>query len=120
MKQAVARVAFAVLACLVAWPSLASAQSTIAGTVRDSSGGVLPGVVIEASSDVLIEKVKSTVSDGLGQYQIIDLRPGLYIVTFTLPGFQTVRREGFNLPAEFTATIDATMQVVGKFHRLFA
>jgi hypothetical protein len=100
-----------VLACVGAWPALASAQSTIAGTARDSSGGVLPGVVVEASSDVLIEKVRSTVTDGLGQYRIIDLRPGTYVVTFTLPGFQTWRREGFSLPAEFVATIDAVMQV---------
>jgi hypothetical protein len=100
-----------VAAFLVAWPGDARAQSTIAGTARDSSGGVLPGVVVEASSEVLIEKVRSTVTDGLGQYRIIDLRPGIYVVTFTLPGFQTWRREGFSLPAEFVATIDAVMQV---------
>ena len=111
MRRRMTLTALAILACLVAWPSLASAQSVIAGTARDNSGGVLPGVVVEAASDVLIEKVRSTVTDGLGQYRIIDLRPGTYVVTFTLPGFQTVRREGFYLAAEFTATVDAVMQV---------
>jgi hypothetical protein len=104
-------VAIAVITCVASWPGVARAQSVIAGTARDSSAGVLPGVVVEASSDVLIERVRSTVTDGLGQYRIVDLRPGPYVVTFTLPGFQTVRREGIDLPAEFTATVDVVMQV---------
>jgi hypothetical protein len=101
------------LVTAAAWaiPSIAIAQSQIAGTVKDSSGAVLPGVTVEASSDVLIEKTKSTITDGSGQYRLVDLRPGLYAVTFTLPGFQTVRREGVELPAEFTATINADMRV---------
>jgi hypothetical protein len=103
--------ALVVLACVLAAPGLARAQSTIAGTVRDLSGGVLPGVVVEAESDVLIERVRTAVTDGLGQYQIVDLRPGLYVVTFALPGFQTFRREGLELVAEFTLTVDAVMQV---------
>src|SRR5204863_8925608 len=72
-------------------PVAASAQtSTIAGTVRDTSGAVLPGVTVEAGSPALIEKVRSATTDGAGQYKIIQLRPGTYTVTFTLPGFQAV------------------------------
>jgi len=93
------------------WPSVARAQSAIAGVVRDTSGAVLPGVTVEASSDVLIEKTKTVTTDGSGQYRIIDLRPGTYIVTFTLTGFQTVKREGVELPAEFTASINADLKV---------
>jgi hypothetical protein len=101
-------VAFGVL---VIFPSGARAQSAIAGVVKDATGAVIPGVTVEASSDVLIEKVRTATSDGQGQYQIIDLRPGAYVVTFTLPGFNTVRREGVELPAAFTATINAEMRI---------
>jgi len=101
----------AVVGCLLALPSVARAQSAIAGVVRDTSGAVLPGVTVEASSDVLIEKTKTVTTDGSGQYRIIDLRPGTYIVTFTLTGFQTVKREGVELPAEFTASINADLKV---------
>jgi hypothetical protein len=92
-------------------PAIALAQSTILGVVRDSSGAVLPGVTIEAASEVLIEKVKTAVSDGEGRYRIVDLRPGLYSITFTLAGFNTFRRDAVNLPAEFTATINAELNV---------
>lgn len=87
------------------------AQSAITGVVKDSSGLVLPGVTVEAASDVLIEGVRSVVTDGQGQYRIVDLRPGTYRVTYTLPGFQTVRREGILLPAEFTATLNVDLRV---------
>src|SRR6266511_86706 len=96
---------------LLLLPGLTSAQSAIAGTVRDASGAVLPGVNVEASSDVLIEKTRSVVTDGAGQYKIVDLRPGTYIVTFTLQGFATIKRENVQLPAEFTSTINADMKV---------
>ncbi len=99
------------LAIVAMAPGLAHAQSAIAGVVRDTSGGVLPGVTVEASSDVLIEKVRSVVSDGQGQYKIVNLRPGTYVVTFTLPGFQTFRRENVDLPTNFTSTINAQMRV---------
>jgi hypothetical protein len=98
-----------VVAVIAAWPTPAAAQSTIAGVVRDVSGGVLPGVVVEAESAALIERVKTGVTDGLGQYRIVDLRPGDYVVRFSLPGFQTLLREGIVLPAEFTATINAVL-----------
>src|SRR5262245_35127312 len=67
---------------------------SIAGVVRDTSGAVLPGVTVEASSPALIEKSRSVVTDGQGRYTVVDLRPGTYSVAFTLPGFATVRREG--------------------------
>jgi hypothetical protein len=89
----------------------AFAQSAINGIVRDTSGAVLPGVTVEASSDVLIEKVKSTVSDAEGRYQILDLRPGIYALTFSLAGFQTFRRDGLQLPAEFTMSVNADLRV---------
>lgn len=85
--------------------------SGIAGAVRDSSGGVLPGVTVEASSPALIEKTRSVVTDGEGQYRIVDLRPGVYTVTFTLTGFSTVKREGVELPANFTAAINVELRV---------
>jgi hypothetical protein len=111
MSRRVTLSALFVLACLLAWPSAARAQSAITGVVKDDSGAVLPGVTVEAASDALIEKSKSVVTDGEGVYRIVDLRPGLYLVTFSLEGFSTIRREGINLPSEFTATIDASMKV---------
>src|SRR5216117_278307 len=87
--------------------ALAGAQSRIAGVVTDESGAVLPGVAVEAASPVLIEKVRTVVTDGQGRFSIVELRPGIYTVTFTLPGFRTVRREGLELTAGFTATINA-------------
>jgi hypothetical protein len=92
-------------------PDRVFAQSAITGTVRDASGAVMPGVTVEASSPVLIEKVRSAVTDGSGQYRIIDLRPGVYTVTFSLTGFSTIIREGVDLPTTFTATIDAELRV---------
>src|SRR4249920_1151379 len=92
-------------------PAAASAQSAISGIVRDTTGAVMPGVSVEASSPVLIEKVRGVVSDGEGRYSIVDLRPGTYTVVFTLQGFNAFRREGIELPANFTATINAELRV---------
>ena len=92
-------------------PSLAFGQATITGVVSDASGAVLPGVTVEAASDVLIEKVRTAVTDGTGQFRIVDLRPGTYIVTFTLTGFQTTRREGVELEGPLTATVNADLRV---------
>ena len=89
----------------------ARAQSSIVGTVEDASGGVLPGVTVEASSEALIEGSKTTVTDGTGRFRIIDLRPGTYTVTFTLTGFQTLKRSDIALPGEFTATVNAQLTV---------
>src|SRR5882757_4528731 len=95
---------------LVLIPATARAQSSIAGVVKDTSGAVMPGVTVEASSPALIEKVRSVVTDGQGQYKIVDLRPGVYAVTFTLPGFNAVKREAVELPSNFTATVNADLR----------
>ena len=93
-------------------PVAASAQqSGIAGQVSDATGGVLPGVTVEAESPALIEQVRTVVTDSQGQYSVIDLLPGTYRVTFTLPGFTTFIRDGIELTSGFTATIDAQMIV---------
>src|SRR3981189_186914 len=103
--------ALIVLAVVLLLPSTAFAQAAITGVVKDASGGVLPGVTVEAASPVLIEKVRSVVSDATGQYRIVDLRPGTYSVTFTLPGFSTVKREGIELSGTFVATVNGEMKV---------
>ena len=100
-----------ILTAAVLLPSLAFAQGTLTGTVRDQSGGVLPGVTVEASSPALIEKVRTGVTDGAGQYRITGLNPGTYALTFTLPGFNAVRREGIELGGTATLTIPADMRV---------
>jgi hypothetical protein len=79
--------------------------------IKDTSGAVMPGVTVEASSPVLIEKSRSVVTDGTGQYRIVDLRPGAYTVTFTLSGFSTVKREGVELTGSFTATVNGELRV---------
>ncbi len=91
--------------------SKASAQSIIAGVARDSSGAVLPGVTVEASSDVLIEKSRTVTTDGDGRYSIVDLRPGTYSITFTLAGFNTFKRDGVIVPSNVTVPISAEMKV---------
>src|SRR2546425_4832461 len=101
------------LALAVLTPAVALAQSSITGTVKDVSGAILPGVTVEASSPVLIEKVRSSVTDSTGQYRIVDLRPGTYTVTFTLTGFSPVKREGFELQADFVATLNTELKVGG-------
>ena len=102
-----------VLALLMLVPAGASAQSgaSLAGVARDSSGAVLPGVTVEASSPALIEKTRTVVTDGAGQYKVVNLVPGVYSVTFTLTGFNTVKREGIELTAAFTGTVNAEMKV---------
>ena len=97
--------------CLLALPGIARAQSSISGTVKDTSGGVLPGVTVEVTSDALIEKTRSTVTDNSGVYRFVDLRPGMYAVKFSLTGFTTVERSGFQLLSDFNARIDADMKV---------
>jgi hypothetical protein len=100
-----------VLTWLVMLPASAYAQASITGVVKDASGAVLPGVTVEASSDALIEKVRTAVSDGTGQYRIVDLRPGIYTVTFSLTGFSAVKRDGIELTGSFVATVNADMKV---------
>jgi len=85
--------------------------ASIVGVVRDVSGAVLPGVTVEAASPVLIEKVRTATTDGEGRYQIAELRPGTYSVTFTLPGFSTFKRDALELSSNFVATVNAELRV---------
>ena len=103
----------AVVAAILILPGALHAQerASIVGVVQDSSSAVMPGVTIEASSPSLIEQVRSTISDTNGRYAIIDLRPGIYTVTFSLPGFKTVRREGIVLEGAFSAQVNASLAV---------
>jgi hypothetical protein len=98
---------------LLSMPALALAQSgsSIAGVVKDATGAVMPGVTVEASSPALIEKIRTAVTDAEGQYKIVNLVPGTYSVTFTLTGFNTIKREGVELTAAFTANINADLKV---------
>src|SRR4051794_31930835 len=96
---------------MMLWPSVAAGQSSMTGLVTDTTGAVLPGVTVEAASPELIEKVKTVVTDAQGRYTIIDLRPGVYSVTFSLTGFNVVKRDQINLPADFTANVSVQLQV---------
>jgi hypothetical protein len=98
---------------LLLLPATAFAQASVTGTVHDTSGAVLPGVTVEASSPALIEKTRSAITDGSGQYRIIDLRPGTYSVTYTLAGFSTVKRENIELAGSQTVTIPIEMRLGG-------
>ena len=110
-------VRLAMMCCLLLLPTAAWAQAlgsaTIAGVVKDTTGAVMPGVTVEAASPALIEKVRTVVTDEQGQYKIVDLRPGSYVVTFSLTGFSSVKREGLELTAAFTATVNAELKVGG-------
>ena len=104
-------IALAVFILPLSRPAYAQSNSNIAGVVKDATGAVLPGVTVEAASASLIEKVRTVVTDSAGQYKIVNLVPGSYVVTFTLAGFNTVRREGIELTASFTANINADLRV---------
>ncbi len=109
MRRVVLCAVFAAAIVLVARSS--SAQVAIAGVVKDSSGAIMPGVTVEAASPALIEKTRVVVTDRLGQYKIVDLSPGRYQVTFTLAGFKVVKRSDVLLEGNFTAQINAELQV---------
>jgi len=99
------------LLCAGAVRAQDTGAGTFAGIAQDESGAVLPGVTVEVASPALIEKVRNTVTDSAGRYRISGLRPGTYTVTFTLPGFRTVRNEGIALTTGFVATINAKLNV---------
>jgi hypothetical protein len=112
IQQARTCAALAALAVAMSGPlALAQQASGIAGVVRDASGGVLPGVTVEAASPALIEKARTVVTDGEGRYNIVGLVPGTYTVSFALPGFSTQVRGGVELTAGFTAAVNADLQV---------
>ena len=92
-------------------PAIVRAQASMAGVVTDTSGAVLPGVTVEVASPALIERVRSAVTNGTGQYQLVNLPPGAYTVTFMLAGFNTLKREGIELTGNFTATVSASLRV---------
>src|SRR6202171_1771936 len=100
-----------VIAAVLFLSTPAFSQAAVAGTVKDSSGAVLPGVSVEASSPALIEKSRSVVTDGTGQYRIVGLRPGTYSVSFALDGFRGLKRDGVELTGSFTATVNADLAV---------
>ena len=104
---------FALWIALVMLLPVSAAAQTIAGTVTDASGSVLPGVTVEASSAALIEQTRSVITNDAGRFSIVNLRPGTYTVTFTLSGFRTVRREGIELTSDFTANVNAELGVGG-------
>jgi hypothetical protein len=111
MWQRLGSVLLVATACLFFRPIAADAQSAFSGVVRDTSGAVLPGVTVEASSPVLIEKTRSVVTDGEGRYTIVNLRPGTYKMTFTLTGFATIVRDVVELPGNTTVPINADLKV---------
>ena len=92
-------------------PGVAAAQSTIGGVVTDPSGAVLPGVTVEAASPALIEKTRAVTTDDQGRYSIVDLRPGIYSVSFSLQGFSTINREGIQVTANVTVPLNAELRV---------
>ena len=100
-----------VLAVVFLSPAVAFAQVSLAGIVRDASGAVLPGVTVEVTSPVLIEKARTAVTDGAGQYRITELTPGVYTVTFTLSGFATVQRPDVQVSGVGVITVNADMRV---------
>ncbi len=111
MVRMFVRSAVITVACLLSVPLIASAQSVIAGEVRDESGAVLPGVTVEVASSALIEGSRTVTTNASGQYRVVDLRPGTYTVTFTLEGFSMFKREGVDLPSSFTATVNADLKI---------
>ena len=111
MRRVLRRSAGMVVVLALLLPATAAAQAAITGVVKDASGAVLPGATVEASSPVLIEKVRSVATDSTGQYRIVDLRPGVYSVTFTLTGFNAIKRDGIELTGTFVATVDAELKL---------
>jgi hypothetical protein len=111
MGRVLRRSAGMVVVLVLLLPAAAAAQAAITGVVKDTSGAVLPGTTVEAASPVLIEKVRSVVTDATGQYRIVNLRPGTYSVTFTLTGFSAVKRDGIELTGNFVATVNADLKV---------
>ncbi len=102
----------ALIACVFATiPSTVFAQAAIAGTVRDTSGAVLPDVTVAATSPVLIEKVRSATTDDNGQYRIENLRPGIYTVSFARAGLATETQEGIELTGSLTITVNAELRI---------
>jgi hypothetical protein len=91
--------------------TLREGTGAIAGTVRDAQGGVLPGVLVEATSPQLPERVRSATTDSNGQYRLGSLPVGTYAVTFSLQGFTRQQHSNVVLTSAFTAPVNARMSV---------
>src|SRR5262245_40604181 len=113
MRRTIAGCVALVMPLLAPLDVWAQVGGSIAGIVRDTSGAVLPGVTVEATSPALIEKIRTVATDDQGQYKIVELRPGTYSVTFTLAGFRTVKRDSIELTTGFTATVNAELALGG-------
>src|SRR3712207_2778511 len=109
--RSLGRLLWTVVLGMVLAPIPAWAQASISGAVVDPSGAVIPGVTVEATSPALIEQVRTATTDGAGLYRITELRPGTYSVTFTLPGFNTLKRDGIVLTGTFNAQVNAELRV---------
>ena len=108
MRGKAIQVALIALAVILIQP-LSGFSQAISGTVTDSTGAVLPGVTVEAASPGLIEQTRSVVTNEVGRYSVINLVPGTYTATFSLPGFATVKREGIVLTSDFTALVNVVL-----------
>ena len=111
MRPSIQLLIISIFMLLVPTLMYAQAGAALTGIVTDPSGAVLPGVMVEAKSPVLIEQVRSAITDETGRYRIVDLRPGTYSVTFALPGFASILREGIQLTGTFVATVNAELRV---------
>ena len=111
MTAWISRIALA-LVSIVVLPIAVFAQGAIGGSVKDSTGAVLPGVTVEAASDALIERSRTALTDASGQYLIVNLRPGTYVVTFTLAGFNSLKRDGLILTGSATLPVSVELSVV--------
>lgn len=111
MRGVVLRVRTLLVVALALLPGVAAAQSTISGVVTDTSGAILPGVTVEASSPALIEKTRSVITDAQGRFSIVDIRPGVYSVRFELQGFSTISRDGIEVSANVTVPVNAELRV---------
>ena len=112
-RAGLARVVFILVGILFLTQAASAQDAGIGGVVSDDTGGVLPGVTVTAASPVLIEGQRIAISDGEGRYAIPGLLPGSYDVTFSLPGFNQILREGIELTAGFTANVNAELGVGG-------
>ena len=111
MFSKTAQIVVLALGLVAALPLAASAQSAFSGSVKDTTGAILPGVTVEAASPALIEKARLVVTDAQGRYTIVDLRPGIYTVTFTLTGFGTLVRSGLELQSGVTLPLSVELKV---------
>jgi hypothetical protein len=101
-----------VAALLVLLPAMARAQDgQIAGSVRDSSDALIPGVTIEVASPALIEKIRTAITDSNGQYRLTNLPVGTYKLTFSLAGFTKSERDGIEVTTNNTSPVNGVLTV---------